>query len=256
MVLSCALQIYSRLTKKKFSNKIFKLYTWLEVFFSTIQCQEEFKVFTSSSSNYLLSNILSSHHHLKSISPCEIWAKLPSTAAAAATATPSATPASFTTIESLCSFTTIYDYASLIVGVHPLESLLLLEFYESSPASSANLTIEVFSVKNATKLVIDPVDSSLNALWLKVSSGCPWASLVWPVHSQWNLVFEVQPQIPESLYSHQSLLSLWTLYDLRLFSGRLVGCVHTWISIFTLKRQDILFSKCTFPLEGSPFSTY
>lgn len=37
------------------------------------------------------------------------------------------------------------------------------------------------------------------------------------------------------------IASLWTLYDLPLCSGRLVGCVHSGISIFTLKRQDLLF---------------
>lgn len=48
-------------------------------------------------------------------------------------------------------------------------------------------------------------------------------------------------QTSESLYSHQSSLSLWTLYDLPLCSGRLAGSAHSGISIFTLKRQNVLF---------------
>lgn len=91
--------------------------------------------------------------------------------------------------------------------------------------------------------VVGPFNDSLNAVRLKFGLGCPWSSpsLMWPVHSQWSLVFEVQQQTPESLYSHHSSLSLWTLYDLPLCSGRLVGCVHSGISIFTLKRQNLRF---------------
>lgn len=91
--------------------------------------------------------------------------------------------------------------------------------------------------------ISDPVSTSLNLLGLKLSPSRPWSSpsSTWSVHSQWSLVFEVQQQTPESLYSHHSSLSLWTLYDLPLCSGRLVGCVHSGISIFTLKKQSLIF---------------
>lgn len=93
------------------------------------------------------------------------------------------------------------------------------------------------------KLLVHFKRKSLNAWGLKFRTGRLWSSpgSPWPVSSQWGLVFEVQQQTPESLYSHQSSRSLWTLSDLPLCSGRLVGRVHSGISIFTLKRQNLLF---------------
>lgn len=63
-------------------------------------------------------------------------------------------------------------------------------------------------------------------------------SSTWPVHSvAWSLRCSSRHQSPSTAISHH-----WTLYDLPLCSGRLVGCVHSGISILTLKRQKLLFS--------------
>lgn len=77
-----------------------------------------------------------------------------------------------------------------------------------------------------------------------------------PAHSQpAKPGLEERQQTADSLHSHQSSLALWTPHDLPLCSGGLVGCVHSGISMLTLKRQNQLPVLNEHQWERCPLST-